>query len=147
MKKICVYADTVKELNEREDDNLAWLTISDTAFKSWMLISGIIDIKKWLSEYTADDTEGLYDFLIANGHDYLAEWQDDYYIKDVFDVDIKWSDEDIKTNLELSEIPYIPRNIRRVADYEFIKEFQTQMTQYGNELIFNRIQEVFKNEI
>ncbi len=45
MQKILVYADTVPELGEREDDNLAWLTITDKAFLEFAKANGILFFK------------------------------------------------------------------------------------------------------
>lgn len=145
MQKILVYADTVPDLGEREDDNLAWLTITDKAFLEFAKANEIMDRKKWLNTYTADDTENLYDFLTQHEYEYLAEWEDDYHADLMFETQTNWCDDDIKAALEFYCIKPLQRNIRKVATKEFLKDFYESVVTYGNRLIQDKVSEVFKD--
>ena len=145
MQKILVYADTVPDLGEREDDNLAWLTITDKAFLEFAKANEIMDRKKWLNTYTADDTENLYDFLTQHEYEYLAEWEDDYHADLMFETQTNWCDDDIKAALEFYCIKPLQRNLRKVATKEFLKDFHESVVTYGNRLIQDKVSEVFKD--
>lgn len=145
MQKILVYADTVPDLGEREDDNLAWLTITDKAFLEFAKANEIMDRKKWLNTYTADDTENLYDFLTQHEYEYLAEWEDGYHADLMFETQTNWCDDDIKDALEFYCIKPLQRNLRKVATKEFLKDFHESVVTYGNRLIQDKVSEVFKD--
>ena len=54
-----------------------------------------------------------------------------------------WYDEDIKTALEEKNIPATEENINKVASDEFVKSFHEALITYGNEMITDRVYEVF----
>lgn len=54
-----------------------------------------------------------------------------------------WYDEDIKTALEERNISVTEEIIAKIASKEFVKSFHETLVSYGNEMIADRIYEVF----
>ena len=54
-----------------------------------------------------------------------------------------WYDEDIKIALEERNIPVTEEIIAKIASEEFVKSFHEMLVSYGNEMIADRIYEVF----
>lgn len=74
MVDITIYKDTV--IPEYEgDDNLMIINVSKECIRRYVTEICKEDYDEWIKSYTADDTEGLFGFVIMNGYQYeLAEY-------------------------------------------------------------------------
>lgn len=55
-----------------------------------------------------------------------------------------WYDEDVKVALEEKDIPVTEENIAKVTSDEFVRSFHEALVAYGNEMIADRVYEVFE---
>lgn len=147
MKYILVYADTVDELRENVvDDNLAYLLVSEDCLDAYLKVHGY-EKDIWLNEYIAEDTVGFYDFVISNGWKYKISLYDKYpkekEIELMEDTNTTWYDDDIKGMLEFYQIDPTEENIMKIATPEFVRSFHDRLVEYGNEMIADKVREVF----
>lgn len=147
MKYILVYADTVNELRENVvDDNLAYLLVSEDCLDAYLKAHGY-EKDIWLNEYIAEDTVDFYDFVISNGWKYKISLYDKYpkekEIELMEDTNTTWYDDDIKGMLEFYQIDLTEENIMKIATPEFVRSFHDRLVEYGNEMIADKVREVF----
>lgn len=147
MKYILVYADTVDELREQViDDNLAYLLVSENCIDAY-LKENESDKEKWLNEYVAEDTLDFYDFVKNNGWKYEIVWdsedpkEEEVYLME--DANTTWYDDDIKGMLEFYCVEPTEENIMKIATPEFVRGFHERLIEYGNEMIADKVREVF----
>lgn len=72
MVDIIIYKDTVT-LQYEGDDNLMILKVSEECIKKYVTEICKADYDEWIKSYTADDTEGLFNFVIMNDYKYELE--------------------------------------------------------------------------
>lgn len=147
MKYILVYADTVNELRENVvDDNLAYLLVSEDCLDAYLKAHGY-EKDIWLNEYIAEDTVDFYDFVIINGWKYKISLYDKYpkekEIELMEDTNTTWYDDDIKGMLEFYQIDTTEENVMKIATSEFVRGFHDRLVEYGNEMIADKVREVF----
>lgn len=147
MKYILVYADTVNELRENVvDDNLAHLLVSEDCLDAYLKAHGY-EKDIWLNEYIAEDTVDFYDFVISNGWKYKISLYDKYpkekEIELMEDTNTTWYDDDIKGMLEFYQIDTTEENVMKIATSEFVRGFHDRLVEYGNEMIADKVREVF----
>lgn len=147
MKYILVYADTVDELRENVvDDNLAYLLVSEDCLDAYLEAHGY-DRDIWLNEYIAEDTVDFYDFVISNGWQYKAllynEHPKEKEIEFMENANTTWYDDDIKGMLEFYQIDPTEENVMKIATPEFVRGFNNRLVEYGNEMIADKVREVF----
>lgn len=145
MKYILVYADTVDELRDYiVDDNLAYLLVSEDCLSAYLNIHKC-NKGKWLNGYTADDTVDFYDFVKNNGWKYEPVRYDkdskEVWLMD--EANTTWYDDDIKGMLEFYQIDPTEENVMKIATSEFVRDFHDRLVEYGNEMIEDKVREVF----
>lgn len=69
---IVIYRDTVTLLNEN-DDNLIVVRVPEECIKRYVSEVCEENYDKWILRYTADDTVGLFHFVVMNGYEYILE--------------------------------------------------------------------------
>ena len=92
-----------------------------------------------IDEYDVEITYNTYDAQ-EYGDDYMS-YVDLGLMKG--DANTVWCDEDISAALMDIGIEPSAENIRKVATPEFIKGFYNLMIQHGNEMIHQRVSELF----
>jgi hypothetical protein len=147
MKYILVYADTVDELRENVvDDNLAYLLVSEDCLDAYLEAHGY-DRDIWLNEYIAEDTVDFYNFVISNEWKYKISLYDKYprdkEIEFMEDANTTWYNDDIKGMLEFYQIDPTEENVMKIATSEFVRGFHDRLVEYGNEMIADKVREVF----
>lgn len=145
MKYILVYADTVDELKEKiVDENLAYVIVNDDCVNDYMDKNGY-DKEKWLNEYTADDTIDFYDYVIQNGQNCKIVWYDKNQKEKglLSGANTIWYMDDIAAALEYYEIDPTKENIDKIATPDFVRGFHDRLVEYGNEMIADKVREVF----
>ena len=147
MRYILVYADTVNELRENVvDDNLTYLLISEDCLNAYLKAHGY-EKDIWLNEYIAEDTVDFYDFVTSNGWKYKISLYDKYpkekEIELMEDTNTTWYDDDIKGMLEFYQIDPTEENVMKIATSEFVRDFHDRLVEYGNEMIADKVREVF----
>ena len=69
MREICVYCDTTGLFTEAEimKDNLTEIPFPDQIVRAWYdhCPHGYTTYEEWLDNYTADDTDGIYEFAVS----------------------------------------------------------------------------------
>ena len=73
MVGITIYKDTVTLEYEDGDDNLIIVKVSEECIKRYVTELCKADYDEWIKNYTADDTEGLFNFVIMNDYEYELE--------------------------------------------------------------------------
>ena len=73
MVGITIYKDTVTLEYEDGDDNLIIVKVSEECIKRYVAEICKADYDEWIKNYTADDTEGLFNFVIMNDYKYELE--------------------------------------------------------------------------
>lgn len=71
MVAITIYKDTVTL--EDEDNNLMIVKVSEECIRRYVKEICKVDYEEWIKTYTADDTEGLFNFVIMNDYKYELE--------------------------------------------------------------------------
>lgn len=71
MVAITIYKDTVTL--ENEDNNLMIVKVSEECIRRYVKEICDADYEEWIKTYTADDTEGLFNFVIMNDYKYELE--------------------------------------------------------------------------
>ena len=71
MVAITIYKDTVTL--ENEDNNLMIVKVSEKCIRRYVKEICDADYEEWIKTYTADDTEGLFNFVIMNDYKYELE--------------------------------------------------------------------------
>ena len=75
MVGIIIYKDTVT-LEYEDDDNLIIVKVPEECIKRYVTEICKANYDEWIKSYTADDTEGLFNFVIMNDYKYeLEEYQ------------------------------------------------------------------------
>ena len=72
MVSIIIYKDTVT-LQYECDDNLMIIKVSEECIRRYVMEICKADYYEWIKLYTADDTEGLFNFVIMNDYKYELE--------------------------------------------------------------------------
>ncbi len=72
MVGIMIYKDTVT-LQYEGDDNLMIIKVPEECIKRYVTEICKADYEEWINSYTADDTEGLFNFVIMNDYKYELE--------------------------------------------------------------------------
>ena len=147
MKYVLVYADTVDELRENVvDDNLAYLLVSEECLDAYLKAHGY-DKNIWLDEYIAEDTADFYDFVTSNGWKYKAllygKYPKEKEIELMENANTTWYDDDIRGMLEFYCIELTEENVMKIATPEFVRNFHDRLIEYGNEMIDDKVREVF----
>lgn len=65
---VTVFTDTVRKHDD--DDNLLVIRVPGECIRRYVKEICKADFESWMDSYTADDTVGLFDFVVANGYDY-----------------------------------------------------------------------------
>ena len=72
MVDITIYKDTVT-LQYEGDDNLMIVKVPEECIKRYATEIRKANYDEWIKSYTADDTEGLFNFVIMNDYKYELE--------------------------------------------------------------------------
>ena len=72
MVDIIIYKDTVT-LQYEGDDNLMIVKVPEECIKRYATEICKENYDEWIKSYTADDTEGLFNFVIMNDYKYELE--------------------------------------------------------------------------
>ena len=59
------------------------------------------------------------------------------------DTNTTWYDDDIKDMLEFYQIDPTEENVMKIATSEFVRDFHDRLVEYGNEMIADKVKEVF----
>lgn len=73
MVAITIYKDTVTLEYEEADDNLIIVKVSEECIRRYVTEICHADYDEWIKSYTADDSEGLFNFVIMNDYKYELE--------------------------------------------------------------------------
>ena len=65
---VTVFKDTVRKHDD--DDNLLGIRVPGECIRRYVEEVCKADFEVWKDTYTADDTVGLFDFVVANGYNY-----------------------------------------------------------------------------
>ena len=72
MVSITIYKDTVT-LEYEGDDNLMTVKVSEECIRRYVTEICKANYDEWIKSYTADSTEGLFNFIIMNDYEYELE--------------------------------------------------------------------------
>lgn len=73
MVAITIYKDTVTLEYEEADDNLIIVKVSEECIRRYVTEICQADYDEWIKTYTADDSEGLFNFVCMNDYEYELE--------------------------------------------------------------------------
>ena len=73
MVGITIYKDTVTLEYEDGDDNLIIVKVSEYCIRRYVTEICKADYDEWIKNYTTDDAEGLFNFIIMNDYKYELE--------------------------------------------------------------------------